>query len=129
MIPAGVSVCLRHGISEWAGVAAGCVLAALPGTGTITFLNGLMGEPFQGASTLGERYLQVLLVHALLGSLAYGLIERPIRRRQTAGAIERFGHRTAAIHRKPDRTRRIPGERPARGAACDISAESCCDCT
>ena len=101
VIPAGVSVCVRHGISEWAGVAAGCVLAALPGTGAITFLNGLMGEPFQGASTLGERYLQVLLVHALLGSLAYGLIERPIRRRrqqeETSDSGTGLPHSTASL--------------------------------
>ncbi len=82
VIPAGVSVCVRHGISEWAGVAGGCVLAALPGTGAITFLNSLVGEPFQGVATLGERYLQVLVVHALLGTLAYAVIERPIRRRR-----------------------------------------------
>ncbi len=81
VIPAAVMACLRHGISEWAGLAAGCTVAAFPGTGTIATLNAMSGSPFGSAGDLGSLYLQVLLVHALLGSLAYTLIERPIRRR------------------------------------------------
>ena len=80
--PAAVIACLRHGISEWAGLAAGCLIAAFPGAGAIAALNAISGSPFGSAGSFGTLYLQVLLVHALLGSLAYTLIERPIRRRR-----------------------------------------------
>ena len=80
--PTAVYACLRQGISEWAGLAAGCLVAALPGSGAIAFLNAVVGDPFVGAPALGGLYVRVLLVHALLGSLAYALIERPILKRR-----------------------------------------------
>ena len=91
VIPAAVTACVRQGISEWAGLAAGCLFAALPGTGAIAFLNVLAGEPVTGPAALGTLFLQVLLVHALLGSLAYTLIERPILMRNRTGIEHGLG--------------------------------------
>ena len=84
VIPAAIRVCDRLGIPDGVGVAAGSVLAALPGTGAIAFLNGLFGTFHTSPGALGILYLQVLLVHAVLASVAHAFIIRPLRRRPTA---------------------------------------------
>ena len=86
-VPFTIRLFLQTGRPAWAGVTAGALLAALPGTGLVWLLESWTGNAVESAATLAWLYASVAVVFLVLAFLAWHLVELPLR----AGAGEPAG--------------------------------------
>ncbi len=87
-VPFTVRLFLRTGRPIWAGIAAGAVIAAVPGTGLVWLLEYWTADALVSAAMLAWLYTSVAIVFLVLAFLAWHLVELPLRVRADAQAGE-----------------------------------------
>ena len=81
----------QTGRPTWAGIAAGVVIAAVPGTGLVWLLEYWTADALVSAATLVWLYTSVAIVFLVLSFLAWHLVELPLRARAEARAGAQTG--------------------------------------
>ena len=96
--------------SPWAGLVLAGLISALPGTGTVWLVvSAYLDYRPSTLSSVAGLYSQVLVLHLLIGSLVFHLIERSSRRRETG--------RETGVESSPSDRRSDPEPSPAPEAA------------
>ena len=102
--------------SPWTGLALASLIAALPGTGTVWMVvAAYLDYRPSSLSSIAGLYAQVLVLHLLVSSLVFHLIERSLRQREagmespppdrTADPVPRPAPEAALLARLPARSR------------------------
>ena len=101
---------------EWVGLGLAAFITALPGTGTVWLLVAIYLD-YQPSDISGaiELYTQVFVLHLIIGSLAFHLIERALRQRDAIDLpspldervvpVAQDGPETALLARLSERSR------------------------
>ncbi len=101
-VPFAIRLFLQAGKPALAGIAAGSVIAALPGTGLVWILEWGLAESTTSATMLTWLYACVVMVHLVLAFLAWHFVELPLQTREES-ATPPPPVRTAFLSRLPTR--------------------------
>ena len=76
--PLAVSLMRIVRLPQWVGIGAGALVAALPGTGVVLFLEAWLDESLETATELAFVYASVALIHVVIGYVGTELVRRRV---------------------------------------------------
>ncbi len=81
LVPFAIRLFMTAGRPAWAGVVAGALAAALPGTGLVWLLESWSAGAIVSAATLVKLFASVAVVFLVISFLVWHLVELPLRTR------------------------------------------------